>query len=147
MGGRVNCLGLVTLLIVLLLGTAHGHHDDDRPHTLLRGSWVCVSQEVYGQAAAGKRAGKDVQALRQELRNEDGHELCIFVDDEILEDMLAPWVRVLGQEGGPGPGCLHGGVLPAPQHHTPAFFARSVHRLDGRQQSGHLYSVTVRGVM
>ena len=37
--------------------------------------------------------------MRQELRNEDGHELCIFVDDEILEDMLAPWVRVLGQEG------------------------------------------------
>lgn len=99
MRGRVNCLGLVTLLIVLLLGTAQGHHDDDRPHTLLTGSWVCVSQEVYGQAAAGKRAGKDVQALRQELRDEDGHELCIFVDGEILEDMLAPWVRVLGQEG------------------------------------------------
>ena len=99
MRGRVNRLGLVMLLIVLLLGTAQGHHDDDRPHTLLRGSWVCVSQEVYGQAVAGKRAGRDVQALRQELRNEDGHELCIFVDDEILEDMLAPWVRVLGQEG------------------------------------------------
>lgn len=99
MRGRVNYLGLVTLLIVLLLGTAQGHHDDDRPHTLLTGSWVCVSQEVYGQAAAGKRAGKDVQALRQELRNEDGHELCIFVDNEILEDMLAPWVRVLGWEG------------------------------------------------
>ena len=99
MVGHVNIASLATLLIVLLLGTAQGHHDDDRPHTLLTGSWVCVSQEVYGQAAAGKRAGKDVQTLRQELRNEDGHELCIFVDNEILEDMLAPWVRVLGQEG------------------------------------------------
>lgn len=99
MRGRVNRLGLVILLIILPLGTAQGHHDDDRPHTLLAGSWVCVSQETYGQAAAGKRAGKGVQALRQELRNEDGYELCIFVDDEILEDMLAPWVRVLGQEG------------------------------------------------
>ena len=54
MRGRVNCLGLVLLLIVLPLGAAQGHHDDDRPHTLLAGSWVCVSQEVYGQAAAGK---------------------------------------------------------------------------------------------
>ena len=99
MVGHVNIASLATLLIVLLLGTAQGHHDDDRPHTLLTSSWVCVSQEVYGQAAAGKRAGKDVQTLRQELRNEDGHELCIFVDNEILEDMLAPWVRVLGQEG------------------------------------------------
>ena len=145
MRGRVNCLGLVTLLIVLLLGTAHGHHDDDRPHTLLTGSWVCVSQDVYGKAAAGKRAGKDVQALRQELRNEDGHELCIFVDDEILEDMLAPWVRVLGQEGGQVQVAFTVGVLPASQHHTPAFFARSVHGLDGRQQSRYLYSVTVGG--
>lgn len=99
MRGRVNRLGLVILLIILPLGAAQGHHDDDRPHTLLAGSWVCVSQETYGHAAAGKRAGKGVQALRQELRNEDGYELCIFVDDEILEDMLAPWVRVLGQEG------------------------------------------------
>ena len=99
MRGRVNRLGLVMPLIVLLLGTAQSHHDDDRPHTLLRGSWVCVSQAAYGQAAAGQRAGKDVQALRQELRNENGEELCIFIDDEMLEDMMAPWVRVLGQEG------------------------------------------------
>lgn len=99
MRGRVNRLGLVMLLIVLLLGTAQGHHDDDRPHTLLRGSWVCVSQAAYGQAAAGQRAGKDVQALRKELRNENDEDLCIYVDDEILEDMMAPWVRVLGQEG------------------------------------------------
>ncbi len=97
MRGRVN-LGLVMLLIVLLLGTAQGHHDDDRPHTLLRGSWVCVSQAAYGQAAAGQRVGKDVQALRKDLRNENGEDLCIYIDDEILEDMMAPWVRVLGQE-------------------------------------------------
>lgn len=99
MRGRVNRFGFVMLLIVLLLGTAQGHHDDDRPHTLLRGSWVCVSQAAYGQTAAGQRDGKDVQALRKELRNENGEDLCIYVDDEILEDMMAPWVRVLGQEG------------------------------------------------
>ena len=99
MRGRVYRLGLVMLLIVLPLGNAQAHHDDDRPHTLLSDSWVCVSQAAYGQAATGKSAGKKVQALRQELRNEEGHDLCIHVDDEILEDMLAPWVRVLGQEG------------------------------------------------
>lgn len=99
MVGRVNIASLAMLLVVLLVGSAQGHHDDDRPHTLLRGSWVCVSQAAYGQAAAGQRAGKDVQALRQELRNDNGEELCIYIDDEMLEDMMAPWVRVLGQEG------------------------------------------------
>ena len=99
MVGRVNIASLAMLLIVLLVGGAQGHHDDDRPHTLIGGSWVCVSQAAYGQAAAAQRAGKDVQALRKELRNENGEDLCIFIDDEILEDMMAPWVRVLGQEG------------------------------------------------
>ena len=99
MGVRMNIVSLATLLIVLLLGTAQGHHDDDRPHTLLSGSWVCVSQAAYGQAATGKSAGKNVEVLRQELRNEEGHDLCIHVDNEILEDMLAPWVKLLGQEG------------------------------------------------
>ena len=96
---RVIRFGPVLLLMFLLAGNAQGHHDDDRPHTLLRGSWVCGSQATYGQAATGQRAGKDVQALRKELRNENGEDLCIFVDDEVLEDMLAPWVRVLAQEG------------------------------------------------
>lgn len=99
MRGRVNRLGLVMLLIGVLLGTAQGHHDDDRPHTLHRDSWVCASQAAYGQAAVGQRAGKDVQALRKELRNENGEDLCIYIDGKILEDMMAPWVRVLGQEG------------------------------------------------
>ena len=99
MGVRMNIVSLATLLIVLLMGVAQGHHDDDRPHTLLRGSWVCVSQAAYGQAAAGQRADKDVQALRKELRNENGEDLCIYIDGKILEDMMAPWVRVLGQEG------------------------------------------------
>ena len=97
--GRVKIASLATLLIILLVGGVQAHHDDDRPHTLLSGSWVCVSQAAYGQAAAGQGAGTDVQTLRKELRNENGEDLCIFVDNEILEDMLAPWVRVLGQEG------------------------------------------------
>ena len=99
MKGRMNCIGLAVLLAVSLLATAQAHHDDDRPHTLHSNSWVCVSQGMYEQAAAGKRAGQGVQALRQQLRNEEGQDQCIHVDNEILEDMLAPWVRVLGQEG------------------------------------------------
>lgn len=99
MRGRVIRLGLVMLPIVLLVATAQAHHDDDRPHTLLSDSWVCVSQGVYEQAAAGQRAGQGVQVLRQQLRNEEGQDLCLHVDNEILEDMFAPWVKILGQEG------------------------------------------------
>ena len=95
---RVFGLGSV-LLLLLFAGSAYGHHDDDRPHTLLSNTWVCVDRAVYQQAAEGQRAGKGVQDLRQQLRNEEGQDLCIHVDNEILEDMLAPWVRVLGQEG------------------------------------------------
>lgn len=96
---HVNWLWFVLLPIALLLPTAQAHHDDDRPHTLHSDTWVCASQTAYEQAAAGQRAGQGVQVLRQQLRNEEGQDLCIHVDDEILEDMLAPWVRVLGQEG------------------------------------------------
>ena len=99
MVGRAYIASLAMLLIIVLVGSAQGHHEDDRPHTLIGGSWVCVSQEAYGQAAAGQRAGKDVQDLRKELRNEEGQDVCIHVDNKMLEDMLAPWVRVLGQEG------------------------------------------------
>ena len=99
MRGRVIRLGLVMLPIVLLVATAQAHHDDDRPHTLLSDSWVCVSQGVYEKAAAGQRAGQGVQVLRQQLRNEEGQDLCLHVDNEILEDMFAPWVKILGQEG------------------------------------------------
>ena len=99
MRGRVIRLGLVMLPIVLLVATAQAHHDDDRPHTLLSDSWVCVSQGVYEKAAAGKLAGQGVQTLRQQLRNEEGQDLCLHVDNEILEDMFAPWVIILGQEG------------------------------------------------
>ena len=99
MRSRVNCIGIVLLPMVLLLATAQAHHNDDRPHTLHTDSWVCVSQTVYEKAAAGQQAGQGVQVLRQQLRNEEGQDLCIHVDDEILEDMLAPWVKLLGQEG------------------------------------------------
>lgn len=99
MRGRVIRLGLVMLPIVVLVATAQAHHDDDRPHTLLSDSWVCVSQGVYEKAAAGKLAGQGVQTLRQQLRNEEGQDLCLHVDNEILEDMFAPWVKILGQEG------------------------------------------------
>ena len=96
---RVIGLGIVSLLVLLLVGTAQAHHDDDRPHTLLSNSWVCVSQTAYERAAAGKNAGTGVEALRQQLRNEEGQDLCIHVNDEILEDMLAPWVRIIEQQG------------------------------------------------
>lgn len=96
---RVIGLSAVLLLVFLLMGTAQGHHDDDRPHTLLSDSWVCVSQAAYELAAAGQNAGSGVEALRQQLRNEEGQDLCLHVDNEILEDMLAPWVRIIEQEG------------------------------------------------
>ena len=99
MRARTSWLGLVLLPVVLLVAAAQGHHDDDRPHTLLSNSWVCVSQGAYEQAAAGQSAGKGVEALRQQLRDEEGLDLCIHVDNEMLEDMLAPWVKLLGQEG------------------------------------------------
>ena len=69
------------------------------PYLLQVGTWICKSPEAYDQALAeqAKTNGrKELMALRTRLRDDA---LCMYVDDDDLEDMMAPFVEVTEQQG------------------------------------------------
>ena len=65
---------------------------------LKAGSWLCSSPEAYDQAVAAERnsQGKDLAALKEQLLEQ---KLCMYVDRKYVEDMAAPFVTVLEQQG------------------------------------------------
>jgi hypothetical protein len=69
------------------------------PYLLHEGTWVCVTPEAYNQALAeqAKTNGyKELMALTQRLLNEKS---CMYVDDDDIEDMMAPFVEVIERQG------------------------------------------------
>lgn len=82
------------VLVLLSFGIAVGHAAE--PQTLKEGVWVCSTPEAYDQAIAAERQEKDLQALKQRLLDQ---KFCMYIDDEYLEDMMAPFVQVLSQQG------------------------------------------------
>jgi hypothetical protein len=72
---------------------------EEPPYLLHEGTWVCVTPEAYDQALAeqAKTNGyKDLMALKERLL---AAKSCMFVDDEDIEDMMAPFVEVVEQKG------------------------------------------------
>jgi hypothetical protein len=82
------------VLMLLSFGIAAGHAAE--PQTLKEGVWVCRTPEAYDQAIAAEGQDKDLPALKQRLLDQ---KLCMYIDDEYLEDMMAPFVQVLSQQG------------------------------------------------
>ena len=69
------------------------------PYLLHEGTWVCSTPEAYDQAIAeqAKTNGhQELMALAQRLLSEKS---CMFVDDDDIEDMMAPFVEVVEQQG------------------------------------------------
>ena len=79
-----------------LTGPAWTASDDDGPYVLEEGSFVCVSPEAYGQAIERAESAKSRFKLAKELTKE---KLCIMVDEEDIEDMMAPFVLVTEEKG------------------------------------------------
>ncbi len=90
---RMMCLSIV--LGLAMLGAAQATERT----TLKNGSWLCVSPEAYDQAVSESknRRGKAWEALKQKLLED---QLCLYADDELLEDIMAPWVQVLDRQDG-----------------------------------------------
>ena len=67
------------------------------PQTLEEGSWVCRTPEVYDETveAARHRNGKALEELKQDLLDQ---KLCIYMDDDNLEDLMAPYVTVVTRQ-------------------------------------------------
>lgn len=85
---------LSMILLIAMLAVAHAV---DR--TMLKnGSWLCTTPEAYDQAITEeqKRSGEAREALKKELLEQ---QLCMYADDELLEDIMAPWVQVIERQG------------------------------------------------
>ncbi len=85
---------LALTLLIAMLGVVHAI---DRT-TLKNGSWLCTTPEAYDQAVVEeqKRQGKAHDTLKSELLEQ---QLCMYADDELLEDIMAPWVQVIERQG------------------------------------------------
>jgi hypothetical protein len=83
---------------MLLVCIAVGVVCAEGPQMLKEGSWLCSSPEAYDQAVAAERdrQGKDLAALKEQLLEQ---KLCMYVDSKYVEDMMAPFVTVLEQQG------------------------------------------------
>ena len=72
---------------------------DGPPYLLHDGTWVCASPEAYDQALAEQtktNGYKELMALEERLLAEKA---CMLVDDDDIEDMMAPFVEVVERQG------------------------------------------------
>lgn len=72
---------------------------DGPPFLLHENTWLCSSPEAYDEALAeqAKTNGyQELMALKDRLIDS---EKCMLVDDEHIEDMMAPFVEVLEEQG------------------------------------------------
>lgn len=91
---------LVALAVCgLAAGTAQAEATKGPPYLLEEGTWVCVSPEAYDDAIVeqGKTNGyQELMALKDRLLAE---KRCMYVDDEDIEDMMAPFVEIVERNG------------------------------------------------
>ncbi|MDP6352279.1 MAG: hypothetical protein QF926_13490 [Alphaproteobacteria bacterium] len=90
---RAGCLVAV---IVALAGTSALAAD----HFMLKeGSWLCTSPEAYDQAMVDQQQAGQVNLteLKARLLNE---KLCMYIDEDTLEDTLAPFYQVIEKRDG-----------------------------------------------
>jgi hypothetical protein len=82
-----------------LTTTMAGTAAEGPPFLLQEGSWVCVTPEAYDQALveqAKTKGYKELMALKDRLLTAKS---CMFVDDDDIEDMMAPFVEVVDHAG------------------------------------------------
>jgi hypothetical protein len=92
-------IGLLAAPLLLALAGATASAVEGPPYLLKENTWVCVTPEAYDQALVeqGKTNGyKQLMALKDQLLAE---KRCMFVDDEDIEDMMAPFVEVVERQG------------------------------------------------
>ena len=70
--------------------------DSGGPYSLTEGSWVCHTPEQYQGVLAARQAGEGVRDIEKRTRESS---TCIYLDDDNLEDMMAPFVQVLERSG------------------------------------------------
>ncbi len=87
-------LGVGLALAAFGLASAGAAAPDDQ--VLLGDSFLCTTPEGYDQALAAAAATTDLAGLRQQLLDQ---RRCMTVEEDDLEDMMAPFVKVLERQG------------------------------------------------
>jgi len=88
----------LALTAILSLGSSIGvaeSNNEDGPFILAENSWVCVTPEAYDQAITEADKTDDIRGLRKKFLED---RLCMTIDDEDIEDMMAPFVLVTDRQ-------------------------------------------------
>jgi len=91
---------LISLSIAVLALTASSvlaeEQDWDKLHTFYDGTWVCSTPETYDEATERAKAPEGgLRTLRAELLEA---KKCLYVEEENVEDMLAPFVEIVERQ-------------------------------------------------
>jgi hypothetical protein len=90
---------LALALLAVAVGTAQARATKGPPYLLEEGTWICATPEDYDRAIAeqGKTNGyPELMALKERLL---AAKSCMYVDDDDIEDMMAPFVTVVDRQG------------------------------------------------
>lgn len=85
---RLALMAALSLGLSMSMATAA---QEEGPYILAENSWVCVTPEAYDQAIAEADKTDDIRGLRKKFLED---KLCMTIDDEDIEDMMAPFVQV-----------------------------------------------------
>jgi hypothetical protein len=92
-------VALTVVILAIGIGTADARATKGPPYLLEEGSWICVTPEDYDQAIAEEakiNGYPELMALNERLVEAKS---CMLIDDEHIEDMLAPFVTVVERQG------------------------------------------------
>ena len=90
---------LAMAMLAVGVGTVDARATKGPPYLLEEGTWICATPEDYDRAIAeqAKTNGyPELMALKERLLEAKS---CMFVDDEDIEDMMAPFVTVVDRQG------------------------------------------------
>jgi hypothetical protein len=90
---------LALALLAVAVGAAQARATKGPPYLLEEGTWICATPEDYDRAIAeqGKTNGyPELMALKERLL---AAKSCMYVDDDDIEDMMAPFVTVVDRQG------------------------------------------------
>jgi len=93
---RIIAQTIAVLFTLTFSGLSFASDDSEtNPTSLSLGTWVCKSPQIY-ETIVAEQATSDLSAFKLAKKYEAD---CIYMDDDNLEDMLPPYVTVLGEEG------------------------------------------------
>ena len=87
---------VIALTVTLTPGLAAAA--EEGPMTLKEGAWVCGTRDAYHQARDGSWEGPTFSIEKFRAGTQEP-KACIYVDDDLLEDMMAPFVKVAEHDG------------------------------------------------